>query len=117
MSHTATVEVEIKDKTAFLDACQRLGIRGSLDETVRMFDGTKVTGMTVRLKDWQYPVVFRDGKAYYDNYGGCWGAESELAKFRQAYATCAAKRQAQRQGFQVREQQLSDGRIRLVCSR
>jgi hypothetical protein len=117
MSHTAIVAVEIKDKTAFLDACKRLGVQGNLEETVRLFDGSTQTGMTVRLKGWMYPVVFKDGKAFYDNYRGCWGKEAELQKFRQLYATCAAKRQAQRQGFRVQERKLADGRIQLVCSK
>ena len=38
-------------------------------------------------------------------------------KPQQTYAVCAAKRQAQKQGFRVREQKLADGRIRLVCSK
>lgn len=117
MSHTATVQVEIKDTTAFEQACRRLGVQHDLNETVRLFDGTTVTGMTVRLKGWMYPVVFKDGKALYDNYGGQWGKDAELQQFRQTYATCAAKRQAQKQGFRVREQKLADGRIRLVCSK
>jgi hypothetical protein len=88
-----------------------------LDETVEMFDGTKVTGMTVKPKAWKYPVVFKDGKAYYDNFNERWGKQSELNKFRQAYAAEAAKRKARQQGYRVTEQVLADGRIRLVCSR
>ena len=48
MSHTATVKVEIKDKTAFVKACTRLGVAFSLNDTVKLYDGTEVTGMTVR---------------------------------------------------------------------
>jgi hypothetical protein len=111
------VEVEIKDRTAFQAACRRLGVACSMNETVELFDGTKVTGMTVRLNGWKFPVVFKEGKAYYDNFNGRWGQQSELNKFRQAYATEAAKRKARQQGLRVTEHQLADGRIRLVCSR
>ena len=117
MSHTATVEVQIKDRIAFEKACRRLKIEFSLDESVRLFDGTEVRGMTVRLKGWRYPVVFAEGKVHYDNYGGRWGAESELKKFRQLYATEAAARKARQQGFRVSEQRLSSGTIRLVCQK
>ena len=117
MSHTATVSVEIKDKIAFESACKRLKVKYSLDEEVRLFDGTKVRGMKVCLPGWRYPVVFADGQAHYDNYGQRWGQDSELHKFRQAYATEAAKRKARQQGFRVTEQRLSDGTIRLVCQK
>ena len=117
MSHTATVEVQIKDRVALEKACRRLNVEYSLDEKVRLFDGTEVRGMTVRLKDWRYPVVFAEGKVHYDNYGGRWGAESELKKFRQVYATEAAARKARQQGFKVSETKLKDGTIRLVCQR
>lgn len=117
MSHTATVSVEIKDRVAFEKACKRLGIEYSLDEEVRLFDGTKVRGMKACLPGWRYPVVFSAGKAHFDNYNGRWGNESELKKFRQIYATEAAKRKARQQGFRVSEQRLSDGTIRLVCQK
>ena len=117
MSHTATVEVEIKDSTAFVKACTRLGVDFSLNDTVRLYDGTEITGMTVKLKGWSYPVVFKNGKAHYDNYEGAWGEQSELDKFRQVYATEAAKRKARLQGFRVSERQLKDGTIRLVCQK
>ncbi|MCH8148979.1 MAG: hypothetical protein IH987_13535 [Planctomycetes bacterium] len=117
MSHTATVEVEIKDRTAFVKACTRLGVEFSLNDTVTLYDGSEITGMTVRLKGWSYPVVFKDGKAHYDNYEGAWGEQSELDKFRQVYATEAAKRKARLQGFRVSERTLKDGTIRLVCQK
>ena len=117
MSHTATVEVQIKDRVAFEKACRRLKIDYSLSETVELFDGTKVTGMTARLKGWRYPAVFSEGKAHYDNYNGRWGEESELKKFRQVYAAEAATHKARQQGFRVSETKLKDGTIRLVCQR
>ena len=117
MSHTATVSVEIKDKIAFEKACKRLKLEYSLGGDVRLFDGTVVNGMSVKLPGWRYPVVFADGKAHYDNYRQRWGKDSELSKFRQTYSTEAAKRKARQQGFRVSEQRLSDGTIRLVCQK
>ena len=49
MSHTATILVQIKDRAALEKACRRLKIEYSLNETVELFDGTKVTGMTRKL--------------------------------------------------------------------
>ncbi len=117
MSHTATILVEVRCRTAFEKACKRLKVEYSLKETVELFDGTKVTGMTARLKGWRYPVVFSGGNAHFDNYGGRWGEESELNKFRQVYAAEAAAHKARQQGFRVSETKLKDGTIRLVCQR
>ena len=117
MSHTATVEVEIKIRKAFETACKKLGLDYSLDETVTLYDGTTVRGMRVNFPGWRYPAVFANGKAHYDVYGGRWGNESELKKFRQRYAAEAAKIQARKQGFRVAERVLTDGRIQLTCSK
>jgi hypothetical protein len=117
MSHTATVDVEIKDRIAFKDACERLKIKYSMDEEVRLFDGTKVRGMTAYLPGWKYPAVFANGKCYSDTYSGRWGQESELQKLKQAYATCAAKRAAQKSGFRVTEKTMKDGTIQLSCQK
>ena len=117
MSHTATILIQVKCRAAFEKACKRLKIEYSLNESVELFDGTKVTGMTARLKGWRYPVVFSEGNAHFDNYGGRWGEESELNKFRQVYAAEAAAHKARQQGFRVSETKLKDGTIRLVCQR
>ncbi len=115
MSHTATVDVHVKDKIAFEKACRRLGVEYSLNDTVQLFDGATHTGVSVKLPDWKYPVVFTGGKAHYDNCNERWGSTKELDRFRQTYAVEAAKRKARLQGFKVREQQLGDGATRLIC--
>lgn len=117
MSHTATVEVDVKDAESFRKACARLGVDCQVDDTVTMFDGTVVRGMSVRLPGWTYPVVFADGKAHFDNYNGRWGDEIHLNRFKQAYAVEVAKKQARKQGFRVTEKQQKDGSVRLVCQR
>jgi len=117
MSHTATVSIEIRDSVAFEKACKRLGLEYSLSGEVRLFDGQVFHGMSVNLPGWKYPVAFAGGQAHFDNYNGRWGQVSELNKFKQAYATEAAKRQARKQGFRVTEKTLQDGTIRLVCQK
>ena len=117
MSHTATVEIEIKDKTAFELACKKLGIKYSLDEEVTLFDRTTVRGMTAYLPGWRYPAVFDGKKCYSDTYGQRWGRDSELNKLKQAYGVYAAKRAAQKAGFRVTEKMQADGSVRLVCSK
>lgn len=118
MSHTASVSIEIKDKTAFELACKKLGIRYALDEEVTLFDRTTVRGMTAYLPGWRYPAVFKDGVAYMDTYQNeSWGKLSELDKLKVAYATFAAKRAAQKAGFRVTEKLKADGSVQLVCTK
>ena len=115
MSHTATVDVEIKDPKAFQEACKKLGIECNLDEEVTLFDRSTHRGMTARLPGWRYPVVFKDGKAYIDTYNERWGKLSELEKLQQTYSTEAAKRKIPSK-FRVTETVQSNGTIRLTCT-
>jgi hypothetical protein len=117
MSHTATVDVEVKDVAAFRKACERLKIKYELNADVRMFDGTVVHGMAAYLPGWKYPAVFDGVKMYADTFGERWGKDSELNKFKQAYSVEVAKKAAKKQGFRVTEQVKSDGTIKLVCSK
>lgn len=115
MSHTATIDVEVKDTAALQAACRRLGVRCELNTTVRLFDRQEFRGHAVYLDGWKYPVVFTaEGKAKFDNYNGRWGAQEKLDQFRQRYAVEAARRVAQRQGKRVQERKLQDGSIQLV---
>ncbi len=50
MSHTAPVDVHVKDKIAFEKACRRLGVEYSLYDTVKLFDGATHTGMSVNCR-------------------------------------------------------------------
>lgn len=117
MSHTAEVQIEIKDATAFRKACERLKIEYELNGEVMMYDGKTVKGMVARLEGWRYPAVFDGTKAYVDTYGERWGKNSELDKFKQIYAAESAKRAAKKQGFRVTEHVKADGTIRLQCSK
>lgn len=115
MSHVVQIKTQIRDAMAIQAACQRLGLPTAVHETVRLFSST-ATGLTVRLPGWNYPVVFdlTSAQAQYDNYGGHWGAQRELNRFLQAYATEKAKIEARKRGHSVTEQPLADGSIKLT---
>lgn len=119
MSHIATVQTEITSLRALRDACRRLGLKPPRFGEHRLFGGQTAKGYAVSLPDWQYPVVIdlKSKQVHYDNYNGSWGDEKELDKLKQAYAVCAAKDKAVKQGFQVQEKTLKDGSIQLVCSK
>ena len=118
MSHIVTITTEIRDGTALSAACRRLQIEQPRHETVRLFS-REVTGTTVRLPEWRYPVVchLATGQIDYDNFAGRWGDNHHLNRLRQSYAIEKTRIEARRTGHTVTEQQLADGSIRLtVCA-
>ena len=54
------------------------------------------------------------GSVQFDNDGGRWGKQEELDRFLQAYAVEKAKLEARKQGYNVTEQTLTDGSIKIV---
>jgi hypothetical protein len=117
MSHVTTVAVEFKDLEALEIAARKLGAPFAREETVRFMDGNTVTGPSVRLAGWQYPVVLEGKKLHMDNYGGRWGKPAELDRLKQTYAIEVTKKQARKQGFRVRETQASDGTVKLTLTK
>jgi len=119
MSHIATVQTEVKSLRALKAACQRLKLRPPKQGTHRLFGGQTATGYAVQLPGWRYPAVFdlKTKQVHFDNFGGCWGDEQELDRLKQAYAVCAAKEQAEKQGYRVTEHRSADGSIQLVCTK
>jgi hypothetical protein len=114
MSHVATMTLEFRDPVALADAAAACGF-GLTHDTVRFFDGTRVTGTAVRLPGWQYPVVVDDhGRLFYDHYDGQWGDLAHLHRFRQAYAEAATQRFAHAQGFRITRTVQTDGTVRLA---
>ena len=115
MSHIVTIQAQIKDTTALLAACRRVGLSPPQQGTARLF-ATEATGQIVQLPGWTYPLVIdtQTGQLHYDNYNGAWGAHSELSRLLQAYAVEKAKLEALRQGHSVVEQQLPSGSIKLL---
>ena len=115
MSHIVTVKAQIRDPAALLAACHRLGLAAPVHETVRLFSG-EATGWTVRLPNWQYPVVAdaNTGQLSYDNFNGRWGSDAELHRLLQSYAIEKTKLEARRKGYAVTESPLSDGSVKLT---
>ena len=100
MSHVATITLEFRDSAALADAAAACGVALAPD-TVRFFDGTRVTGTAVRLPGWQYPVVVDgQGRLFYDHY-----------------AEAATRRFAHTQGFRVTRTVQADGTVRLALGR
>jgi hypothetical protein len=114
MSHLVTIEPRIQDTAAISAACQRLGLPQPVQGTANLYSG-EVSGLLLHLPGWQYPAVIDplSGKVQYDNYDGDWGELAHLNSFLQAYAVEKAKVEARKKGYQVSEQTLSDGSIRV----
>lgn len=114
MSHIVSISTKVRDPAAVAAACQRLGLPAPVQGTAHLYSG-EATGLLVQLPGWQYPVVLdtTTGEVRYDNFGGRWGAQEQLGRFLQLYAVEKAKLEARKKGYQVREQALQDGAIRL----
>jgi hypothetical protein len=114
MSHVVTVQAKVRDPVAVAAACQRLGLTAPVEGTTRLYSG-EATGLLVQLPSWLYPVVIdtASGELRYDNYNGVWGEQAHLDRFLQVYAVEVVKLEARKKGYQVTEQALQDGAIRL----
>jgi hypothetical protein len=117
MSHIVQIQTQVRDSAAVQAACRRLDLAGPVQGTFDVF-GTEVTGLGVRLPDWDYPIVCdtTTGKVQFDNYNGAWGDQKELDRFMQAYAVEKAKIEARKKGHSVTEQPLADGSIKLTVN-
>jgi hypothetical protein len=117
MSHIVNIKTKLTDAGGVSAACRRLKIPEPVSGTAKLFSG-EATGLIVKLPGWNYPAVIdtSTGEVQYDNYGGQWGAQSELDKLLQAYAVEKASIEARRAGHSVAEQLLSDGSIKLTIS-
>ena len=114
MSHVVTIQTKLRDPTAIAAACRRQGLSAPVAGTAELFGGP-VSGLMFRLPDWQYPIVvdLPTGDVKYDNFEGAWGERVHLDRFLQAYAVEKTKLEARTKGFQVSEQSLADGSIRV----
>lgn len=103
MSHVVTVSTQITSRSALDSACSKLGLAAPFDGVAELYDGTKAAGTIVKLPDWVYPVAFdlATGSARYDNFGGSWGAQSELDRLAQRYSAEVLYEQAYAQGHTV----------------
>jgi len=114
MSHIVSLQTKVHDPIAIAAACQRLSLPAPKEGTATIFSG-EATGLIVQFPDWNYPVVIDTltGVVRYDNFNGCWGDQAQLDRFMQAYAVEMAKQLARRKGYQVSEQPLENGSIRV----
>ncbi len=114
MSHVVVIQTKVRDPAAIAAACQRLGLTTPAQGTARLYSG-EATGLLVQLPGWQYPVVIdtASGEVRYDNFEGRWGTQEQLERFLQMYAVEKTKLEARKKGYQVSEQALQDGGIRL----
>ena len=87
MSHIVTIRTRVTDPLSLAAACRRLGLDAPAHGTAQLYAGG-ATGLVVKLPGWHYPLVVdtASGTLQFDNYGGAWGAQSELDKLLQAYA-------------------------------
>ena len=114
MSHVVTIRTKVRDPVALAAACARLRLAAPGPGTAELYSGS-ASGLLVRLPGWTYPVVVNaeTGEVRYDNFEGRWGAQKELDRLLQAYAIEVCRAEARRKGYQVTEQALPDGSIRL----
>ena len=115
MSHIVQIQTQIRDPAAVRAACARLNLAEPVADTVELYGG-QVTGLTVQLPGWHYPVVcdVASGQLRFDNYGGQWGEQKQLDRFLQIYAVEKAKIEARRKGLNITEQSLATGSIILT---
>jgi hypothetical protein len=114
MSHIVSIQTKVRDPAAVAAACQRLGLSPPVQGTAHLFGG-EVSGLLVQLPGWQYPAVIdtATGEIRYDNFGGRWGEQAQLARFLQMYAVEKCRQEARRKGYGVVEQAQQDGSIKL----
>jgi hypothetical protein len=114
MSHIVTIQARVHDPVAVAAACRRLGLAEPVQGTAQLFSG-EASGLIVPLPGWQYPAVIDPltGAIRFDNYGGAWGEQAQLDRFMQAYAAEKVRLEAKKKGYQISEQALQDGSIKL----
>ena len=118
MSHVTTVDFEIKDEDEFKKTCRELGYEVTENAEVKLYQGDALYKdvIAVRIPDWNYPLAVKDGKIYYDNYGGNWGDTKQLSVLKQQYTKNLMMKTAKRKGYRVEERKV-DGKIKLRLTR
>jgi hypothetical protein len=114
MSHVVEIQTKIHDAAAVEAACRRLNLATPTSGTVQLFSG-EATGLIVRLPGWEYPAVVDTltGTIRHDNFNGAWGNQQELDHFLQMYAVERCRLEARKKGYQMNEQALQDGSIKV----
>jgi hypothetical protein len=118
MSHTTTINLEIKSLTALKQACMETKVPYQEHADVTLFDGAIIKDcFSFTPKEWRYPVAAKDGALHFDNYKGAWGDIAELNKVKQRYGVNVQKEAARARGYRVSERTLADGRPVLTVER
>lgn len=146
MSHVATVDINITNLADLRVACNRLGLELVEGQQTYKWYGRHVGDYpppvgfrpdelgkcehAIRIPGNEHAyevgvVPRRDGKPgwalLWDFFNGGYGLQAKIGNegglLKQAYALAAATRQARLQGFNVQEQQLAKGEIKLVLTR
>lgn len=115
MSHIVTIRTTVRDPVALAAACRRLGLAEPVAGTATLFS-SQATGQIIQLPGWQYPIVIDTdrGQIHYDNFNGAWGEPQELDRLIQRYAVEKTLIEARRKGYNIIEQPLLDGSIKLT---
>lgn len=115
LSHVVVIKTEVRDPAAVSAACRRLQLAEPTFGAARLFT-QEATGWIVQLHDWRYPVVCQtdSGQVLFDDFQGRWGDPAHLDRFLQSYAVEKTRLEARRQGYDIFEQPLSDGSIKLT---
>jgi hypothetical protein len=99
MSHTVTIDVKFKNQEAAVRAASEIKAHVLGEGTHRLY-GSSHTGLGIQFEGWQYPVIIdKDGKIFYDNYGGSWGSPAELEKFQELYAMKVIEAECEQLGW------------------
>jgi hypothetical protein len=126
MSHVSTLSIQVSDVDAFEAACRECGVELLREQkTFKTYGGSR-NPCDMAVVDVANPNAYeiglvRNAAGKYEVKTDEW--ENDLQKkvgknaglLLQHYGIGAAKRVAIKQGMQVREHKLPDGRIRLVC--
>jgi hypothetical protein len=115
MSHIVTIKTQLRDANAIAAACQRLKLSAPLQGKAQMYGNQTIEGLFVQLPCGQYPLAINttSGEVQQDNFGGHWGDLKELDRFLQAYAIEKVRSESRKKGYQVTEQPLADGSVKL----
>lgn len=100
-SHTARIEVEMKNAEALKTAVEAIGGKWLGQGKHRLYGGQS-TGYGFTLPGWQYPLVLEEGgRLAYDDFNGSWGNVKDLDRLKGSYAVGMAEHAARLHGWNV----------------
>lgn len=115
MSHIVSLHAQVRDPAAVAAACQRLQLPAPTEGTAQLYSG-EATGLLVQLPGWKYPLVIdpAQGTVQLDDFQGQWGDRRYLDAFLQSYTIEKVRIESRQQGYQLTEQPLADGSVKLL---